>query len=304
MYITEAPSSFCTRVAFKMLVWRIPRISSRIQPLAWGRRALSTRSPYDVLGVRPGVTEKELKDAYRKMAMKYHPDRNPGDASAQAKFQELSQAYATLTSGGGGAYTEQQQARTSRAGQRGPAGFGGFDARARPFGAGDAEARRQFEQMFGDLESMLREMERQRGGGGYADSRFGARATSVKRELVRTPAGLRLRTTRTTVMPDGSHHVETTEEELAQASSGGPFGGASGGFDPRGSGTGRAQRAEEETAWRREQQERQAQAQQAAQAAASVVTSLLWRALKQSIVRAVRRTIDPIINRLFGTGGK
>lgn len=51
---------------------------------------------YDTLGVAKGASESEIKSAYRKLAMKYHPDRNQGDASAEQKFKEVSQAYEIL----------------------------------------------------------------------------------------------------------------------------------------------------------------------------------------------------------------
>lgn len=51
---------------------------------------------YDVLGVSRDADEKTLKSAFRKQAMKYHPDRNPGDLEAEAKFKELNAAYETL----------------------------------------------------------------------------------------------------------------------------------------------------------------------------------------------------------------
>ena len=57
---------------------------------------MAKRDYYDVLGVSKDIDSKELKKAYRKKAMKYHPDRNPGDASAEEKFKELSEAYEVL----------------------------------------------------------------------------------------------------------------------------------------------------------------------------------------------------------------
>ena len=51
---------------------------------------------YETLGVDRGADEKELKSAYRKLAMKYHPDRNPDDAAAEAKFKEVNEAYDVL----------------------------------------------------------------------------------------------------------------------------------------------------------------------------------------------------------------
>lgn len=57
---------------------------------------MSKRDYYDVLGVARSASEIELKSAYRKLAMKYHPDRNPGDKAAEEKFKEAAEAYAVL----------------------------------------------------------------------------------------------------------------------------------------------------------------------------------------------------------------
>ncbi|WP_310618382.1 molecular chaperone DnaJ [Flexibacterium corallicola] len=57
---------------------------------------MSKRDYYEVLGVTREVDEKALKSAYRKLAMKYHPDRNPGDDQAEANFKEVSEAYDIL----------------------------------------------------------------------------------------------------------------------------------------------------------------------------------------------------------------
>ncbi|MGH8399344.1 MAG: DnaJ domain-containing protein, partial [Gammaproteobacteria bacterium] len=58
---------------------------------------MSKRDYYEVLGVTRGVPEAEIKKAYRRLAMKYHPDRNSGDAHAESKFKEISEAYEVLT---------------------------------------------------------------------------------------------------------------------------------------------------------------------------------------------------------------
>jgi len=54
------------------------------------------KDPYETLGVTRGATQEEIKQAYRRCAMKYHPDRNPGDARAEAAFKECQTAYSIL----------------------------------------------------------------------------------------------------------------------------------------------------------------------------------------------------------------
>ena len=60
---------------------------------------MSKRDYYEVLGVSRTVAESELKTAFRKLAMKYHPDRNPGDGEAEVKFKEINEAYQVLSDG-------------------------------------------------------------------------------------------------------------------------------------------------------------------------------------------------------------
>ena len=57
------------------------------------------KNPYEVLGVSPGASDEEVTKAYRKLAKKYHPDLNPGDAAAAAKMSEINAAYDQIKNG-------------------------------------------------------------------------------------------------------------------------------------------------------------------------------------------------------------
>ena len=77
------------------------------------------RDYYEVLGVDKNVTPEDLKKAYRKLALKYHPDRNPGDKEAEEKFKEAAEAYDVLSN-------PDKKARYDQFGHAGLDGAGGF----------------------------------------------------------------------------------------------------------------------------------------------------------------------------------
>jgi molecular chaperone DnaJ len=83
---------------------------------------MAKRDYYEVLGIERSAGATEIKSAYRKLAVKYHPDRNPGDAEAEERFKEASEAYEVLSDG-------DKRARYDRYGHQGVAGAGsgGFD---------------------------------------------------------------------------------------------------------------------------------------------------------------------------------
>ena len=78
------------------------------------------RDYYEVLGLQKGASDDEIKKAFRKMAMKYHPDKNPGDKEAEEKFKEVNEAYSVLSD-------PDKKSKYDRFGHAGvdPNGFGG-----------------------------------------------------------------------------------------------------------------------------------------------------------------------------------
>jgi molecular chaperone DnaJ len=86
---------------------------------------------YDTLGVKKNASADEIKKAYRKLAGKYHPDKNPGDASAEEKFKEVQNAYDTLADPDKRKQYDTFGSTNGRAG-----GAGGFDPRNFNFGGG------------------------------------------------------------------------------------------------------------------------------------------------------------------------
>ena len=90
------------------------------------------RDYYEVLGVSKTATEEEIKHAYRVLAKKYHPDMHPGDAEAEAKFKEASEAYAILSDAE--KRSKYDQFGHAAFGEGGGFGAGGFDFNSADFG--------------------------------------------------------------------------------------------------------------------------------------------------------------------------
>lgn len=97
----------------------------------------SKKDYYELLGVQRSASEDDIKKAYRKMALQYHPDRNPGDKQAEEKFKEVSEAYQILSDA-------QKRAQYD---QFGHAAFGDNG----PFGGAGADFTSGFEDVFGDI---------------------------------------------------------------------------------------------------------------------------------------------------------
>lgn len=85
------------------------------------------RDYYEVLGVAKNASDAELKKAYRKLAKKYHPDVNPGDKEAEAKFKEATEAYGILSDPDKRKQYDQFGHAAFENGGGGAGGFGGFD---------------------------------------------------------------------------------------------------------------------------------------------------------------------------------
>jgi molecular chaperone DnaJ len=128
---------------------------------------MAKRDYYEVLGVARDAGEDDLKKIYRKLAMQWHPDRNQGNAEAEAKFKELNEAYDVLKDA-------EKRAAYDRFGhaafeQGGPGGGGGFGGGG-PFGGGGFED--IFEEMFGRF-----------GGGGRGQRAAAGRGADLRTQV-------------------------------------------------------------------------------------------------------------------------
>jgi molecular chaperone DnaJ len=121
---------------------------------------------YKTLGVAKDVSEADLKKAYRKLARKYHPDSNAGDATAEARFKEISEAYSVLSDAE--QRKEYDEIRAMGSGARftaGGQGAGGFEDVFSRFGQGGRGQSADFEDIFA--------MFNQGQGAGFGNGRFG-----------------------------------------------------------------------------------------------------------------------------------
>src|SRR5210317_1193941 len=112
---------------------------------------MAKRDYYDVLGVNKSASPEDIKSAYRKLAVKYHPDKNPGDKAAEDKFKEASEAYGILSDKSKKENYDNFGHAAFENGGGGQGGFGGF---------GGSDFSDIFEDFFGDF-----------GGGGRRNSR-------------------------------------------------------------------------------------------------------------------------------------
>lgn len=112
---------------------------------------MSKKDYYSILGVARNASDEELKKSYRKLAMKYHPDKNPGDKKAEDSFKELTEAYDVLSD----AKKRQMYDQFGFAGGGAGAGPGGFGGGPGGFGGGNYGGYSQdsegFQDIFGDL---------------------------------------------------------------------------------------------------------------------------------------------------------
>ena len=175
---------------------------------------------YKALGVSEDASENDIKKAYRKLSRKYHPDLNPGDAAAEKKFKEISEAYDVLSDKkqreeydqirrygaagmggfGGGSYTGYPGADAFGGFSNGGAGINIDDLLGGLFGGGAGGSRRSAGFTSADFGGMGSGM----GGGGFGGAQHAApeeSTTSTRISLAQAYTGA----TVTVFLPDGSH---------------------------------------------------------------------------------------------------
>ena len=153
----------------------------------------STRDYYEILGVPKNAHQEEIKRAYRRLAMKYHPDRNPGNAEAEGKFKEAAEAYEVLSD-------DQKRQRYDQFGHAGLRGTPGHD----------------FNQMnVEDIFSMFNDIFGG-GGGGFGPRRGGARRGPARGYDLETEVEITLQE----VLEGCEREVEFTRLDVCRTCSG------------------------------------------------------------------------------------
>ncbi|MBL8993079.1 MAG: DnaJ domain-containing protein, partial [Spirochaetia bacterium] len=122
---------------------------------------------YETLGVPKNATKDDLKKAYRKLAIQFHPDKNKGDSAAEEKFKTISEAYAVLSD-------DQKRATYDRFGHEGLSGGGGGGQGFGGFQQGNFDFSEIFEDVFGGGESVFGSFFGFGGRGGRTRTRKGA----------------------------------------------------------------------------------------------------------------------------------
>ncbi len=136
---------------------------------------MAKRDYYEILGLSKGAEKAEIKKAYRKIAMQYHPDKNPGDASAEAKFKEAAEAYSVLNDDQKKAHYDQYGHAPEGGGGGNP--FNGFGGGG--FGVDLSDALRIFMEGFGGSGGGLGDIF----GGGGSRGRGRAKGSDLKIKL-------------------------------------------------------------------------------------------------------------------------
>jgi molecular chaperone DnaJ len=149
---------------------------------------MTQRDYYDVLGVTKTASQDEIKSAYRKLAMQYHPDRNPGDSAAEEKFKEAAEAYDVLGD-------TEKRARYDRFGHAGTRGAG-------PGGAHFTD--------INDIFSHFSDIFGQGGGGTIFDAFFGGQGQRSRGPRTMAEPGADLRIRMHLSLEDIAHGVERT----------------------------------------------------------------------------------------------